>query len=224
MSERWISLGAMRCFVAEADRPRAGILVCMHAPGLDGFIRGICSKLASAGYRAVAPDLYHRQTQADLGPLERMALLTDAEILEDLQAVWSGLLDDALPRAVIGFCMGGRLSYLWAANGSDVAAAVVFYGGSTAVAWGEGRSPLEQTPAIKSPLLGLFGADDTNPSPADVDRLDTALTAAGVEHEFKIYDGAGHAFLNDARPSYREEAAADAWRRCLDFLHSHTTV
>ncbi len=218
----WTQIGAMRCYVAGPQAARAGVLVCMHAPGVDGFIRAICDKLADAGLRAVAPDLYHRQTQPDLGPLERMALLRDAEVLTDLAAAWDRALDSGLPRAVIGFCMGGRLSYLWAANGSDVRACVVFYGGSTALAWGDGRSPLDQTAQITAPVLGLYGADDTNPSPADVERLDAALTAAGVPHEFKSYVGAGHAFLNDRRPSYRAEAAADAWHRCVEFLDEHT--
>jgi carboxymethylenebutenolidase len=218
---QWQELGAMRCYVATPVDMRAGVLVCMHAPGVDGFIRGICDKLAAAGYRAAAPDLYHRQTEPDLGPLDRMALLKDAEVLTDLGTAWQGALDSARPRAVVGFCMGGRLSYLWAANGKDVAACVVFYGGSTAVAWGDGPSPLEQTTAITAPVLGLFGADDTNPSPADVARLDAALTAAGVAHQFESYAGAGHAFLNDTRPSYRADAAADAWRRCLEFLERH---
>jgi carboxymethylenebutenolidase len=194
----------------------------MHAPGVDGFIRGICERLADSGYRAVAPDLYHRQTEPDLGPLERMALLKDSEVLIDLQAAWTDALDADLPRAVVGFCMGGRLSYLWAARGEGVAASVVFYGGSTASAWGDGPSPLEQSAAITAPVLGLFGSDDTNPSPADVARLDAALTAAGVRHSFTSYAGAGHAFLNDKRPSYRAEAAADAWQRCLKFLDEHT--
>ncbi|NJN50642.1 MAG: dienelactone hydrolase family protein [Gammaproteobacteria bacterium] len=208
--------------MAQPAAPAAGVLVCMHAPGVDGFIQGICDKLADAGYQAVAPDLYHRQSQPDLGPLERMALLTDVEVLADLEAVWANLLDTSRPRAVVGFCMGGRLSYLWAANGNAVAAAVVFYGGSTAVAWGDGPSPLDQSAAIQAPVLGLFGADDINPSPADVARLDAALTRAGVAHEFKSYAGAGHAFLNDARPSFRPDAAADAWHRCIEFLNLHT--
>lgn len=218
----WTQIGPMRCYLAEPQAARAGVLVCMHAPGVDGFIRAICDKLADAGYCAVAPDLYHRQTQPDLGVLERMNLLRDAEVLADFESAWTSALDSRLPRAVIGFCMGGRLAYLWAANAQNVAGSVVFYGGNTATAWGEGASPLEQSAAINCPVLGLFGADDTNPSPADVERLDAALTAAGVSHEFKSYTGAGHAFLNDARPSYRPQAAADAWRRCLEFLNEHT--
>jgi carboxymethylenebutenolidase len=70
-------------------------------------------------------------------------------------------------------------------------------------------------------VLGLFGRDDTNPSPDDVAHLDAELTRLSRLHEFVSYEGAGHAFLNASRPSYRPEAAADAWRRCVAWLRLH---
>jgi carboxymethylenebutenolidase len=86
---------------------------------------------------------------------------------------------------------------------------------------GKGPHPLDLTPQINCPVLGLFGAEDTNPSPEDVARLDAALTRHNKPHEFHTYPGAGHAFMNQARPSYRPEAARDAWQRCLEFLGRH---
>ena len=100
--------------------------------------------------------------------------------------------------------------------------AVVFYGGNILVPWGDGPAPFDRTDEIDCPILGLFGNDDENPSPADVDRIAAELDRTGKTYEFHQYDGAGHAFLNFMRPSLREEAAADAWARCTAFLQAHT--
>ena len=79
-------------------------------------------------------------------------------------------------------------------------------------------SPLDLTAQIGCPLLGLFGKEDRNPSPDMVAQMEKALTDAGKEYEFHSYDGAGHAFLQVDRPSYRPEAAVDAWQRIWDFF------
>lgn len=207
------------------ETPAPGVLVCMHAPGVDGFIRGICDRLAESGFAAIAPDLYHRQGPSDGGPLERMAKLRDVEILRDLEVASHHLQRlvevDAGRTGLIGFCMGGRLAYLQAAHDAKLRAAVVFYGGNILVAWGDGPAPFDLTSRIACPVLGLFGEEDTNPSPQDVERIDRELTRLGKVHEFQSYPGAGHAFLNDARPSFRREAAADAWERCLAWLRRY---
>jgi carboxymethylenebutenolidase len=98
---------------------------------------------------------------------------------------------------------------------------VVFYGGNIMASWGEGPPPFEGTAKIAAPILGLFGEDDGNPNPADVAKIDAELTKHGKQHEFHSYGGAGHAFMNEGRPSYREDAAADAWRRCIEFFSRH---
>ncbi len=217
----------MRCHVARPDGegPFPAVLVCMHAPGVDAFIQDMDDLLAAAGMAAISPDLYHRQTEPEENPMRRMAGLRDDEVLRDLDTALVHLRNDAVTSddqsAVIGFCMGGRLSYLFAAHDAGVRASVVFYGGNIMVPWGDGKAPFELSERIACPLLGLFGAEDRNPSPDDVSKLDTELTRLGKLHEFKSYPGAGHAFLNQGRPSYREEAAADAWQRCVAFLQSH---
>ncbi len=204
--------------------PFPGVVVVMHAPGVDAFIQDICERLALEGYVAIAPDLYHRETeeQAKDDPITRMGRLRDAEIAQDINAALDHLrsLRQVSPEriGIVGFCMGGRIAYMMAALNPSFRACVDFYGGNIAVPWGEGPSPLDLTPKISCPVLGLFGAEDTNPSPEDVARLDAALTRHNKPHEFHIYPGAGHAFMNQARPSYRPEAARDAWQRCLDFL------
>lgn len=231
MSARWDTLGVdgsdMRCYLAvpEGGDPAPAVLVCMHAPGVDDFIRGRADRLAEAGLAAIAPDLYHRQSEPEESPLARMAKLRDDEVLRDLDAAAAHLGGQAgvegARSAVLGFCMGGRLAYLFACHAPDLRASVVFYGGNILVPWGEGPAPFERSGSIGCPILGLFGAEDGNPSPADVARIDAELTRLGKAHEFKSYTGAGHAFLNESRPSYRPEAAADAWQRCVAFLRQH---
>ena len=204
-----------------------GVLICMHAPGVDGFIQGITNRLADAGFASIAPDLYHRQTEPEQNPLKRMAKLRDSEVLRDLDT--ASVLLRSLPEVspgrtgVIGFCMGGRLAYLAAAQDAALRASVVFYGGNIQVPWGEEPAPFDLTERIACPVLGLFGEDDTNPSPDDVAKLDSELSRFGKPHEFKSYPGAGHAFMNADRPSYVAEAAEDAWQRCTAWLTQHLT-
>lgn len=164
MSNRWDFLevdgSEMRCYLAlpEGPGPFPGVVVCMHAPGVDGFIRGIADRLAESGFAAIAPDLYHRQTEPEEDPLARMAKLRDDPVLRDLDAATGHLREQAEVRSertgVVGFCMGGRLAYLDASHDRELRAA-------------------------------------------------------------------GHAFLNEARPSFRAEAATDAWARCLHWLRRH---
>jgi carboxymethylenebutenolidase len=100
-------------------------------------------------------------------------------------------------------------------NISDLSVSVVFYGGGIGVPLGDGPSPLEQTANIHCPVLGLFGEEDTNPSPEDVSEIDTELTKHGKTHEFHSYAGAGHGFHCEVRDSYRPEAATDAWAKAI---------
>lgn len=112
------------------------------------------------------------------------------------------------PIGSVGFCMGGSLSAQLACQEPELAASVVFYGSSPSD---------ELTASIGCPLRGFYGQEDpriVNGLPA----FDAALAAAGVDHELRVYPAAGHAFFNDTRPSYRPEAARDAWARTLAFF------
>jgi carboxymethylenebutenolidase len=233
MPQRWeqvtVDGSPMGCFLAapEGAGPFPGVLVVQHAPGVDEFIQEICQRLAGEGYVAIAPELYHRETeeQRQDDPLTRMGRLRDAEIARDVDAAVERLRSlpevDGERVGIVGFCMGGRVALMMAALNPAFKACVDFYGGNIMVAWGEGPAPIDLVPQLRCPVLGLFGAEDTNPSPQDVARLDQEMTRHGKPHQFHSYPGAGHAFLNRFRPTYRPEAAADAWRKCLDFLARH---
>jgi carboxymethylenebutenolidase len=204
-----------------------GVVVIMHGPGLDRFVEDRVEDLARQGYAAIAPDLYHRQPQDGSDMMTRVGRLRDHEIIADVDAATAHLkrAPDAQVGhlAVLGFCMGGRITYLLAgARPTTWQAAGVFYGGNIMKAWGDGPTPFELTPRITSPMIGFFGVDDTNPSPDDVQKIDAELTTHGKAHEFHSYAGAGHAFLNFLNPErHRPQQGADAWEKMLGFLEKH---
>ncbi len=211
----------MRCYLTRPPEVQGpGVLVCMHGPGVDDFMRDICERLASSGFAAIAPDLYHRQREPRVEPWTK---IRDTEALQDMALAVQALQElagtDPERVGVVGFCMGGRLAFLHAANNPELRAAVVFHGGNILVAREGLPSPFEQARNIRAPLLGLFGADDANPSLSDVQKIDAELTRLGKAHEFKSYEGAGHAFLNFTRPAvFREAQAKEAWAKCLAWL------
>ena len=122
---------------------------------------------------------------------------------------------------MVGFCMGGRAVYLMSALNADLKAGVMYYGADAFRAWGDGPSPFERTAKIHCPIMGHFGEDDLNPSPADMRKLDAELTRHGKVHEFHSYAGAGHAFANIGSPKYREHAARASWPRTFGFFAKH---
>ena len=134
----------------------------------------------------------------------------------------------ALPSAngrvgVIGYCSGGRHAYLVACSLTDIDAAVDCYGGRV-VATPEELTPqrpvavIDLTPNLACPLLGLFGANDTNPSPEQVARIEDALRANGKTYEFHTFENAGHAFFSVDRPNYSVDASREGWKLIWDFF------
>ena len=229
MAGRWDAVpvdGAdMRCYVTtpKGAGPHPAVVVIQHAGGVDDFIRTMTDRVAEAGYAGIAPDLYHRDDpNSGDDALTRMSRLRDANIVADVSATIEHLKTLPDVRAdrigITGFCMGGRVTYLMAAHSADLQAAVVFYGGNIMVSWGEGPAPFDLSECITCPVLGLFGEEDGNPNPADVAKIDAELTRLGRQHEFHSYAGAGHAFMNEGRPSHRPEAAAAAWVKCIAWL------
>ena len=216
---------AMEVYVDEpaGAGPHPAMVVAHHRGALDAFTKKFVEDLAAAGYAAAAPALFHRRPAGEDG-MESIRNLNDVEIVADLTATIAYLGDLASVRSdsigVVGHCMGGRVSFLGAASIPSVAACGIFYGGNTMKGWGEGNPPLiEQSGGIKCPVIGFFGNDDENPSPADVARIDQEFTKHDIAHTFHAYDGAGHAFQNFlGEAGYREEATKDSQAKLLAFL------
>jgi carboxymethylenebutenolidase len=128
---------------------------------------------------------------------------------------------------VIGFCSGGRHTYLAACSLDGIDAAVDCWGGNVIVDDPKQLNakrpvaPIDLTAKLRCPLLGLFGNDDENPNSDQVNRTEAVLKKLGKTYEFHRYDGAGHAFFNAARPAYRPEQALDGWNKVFAFFRKH---
>jgi carboxymethylenebutenolidase len=218
--------------------PLPGVVVIHHMPGWDEWTTEVVRKFAHHGYTAVAPNLFVRfgpGSPDDVTARARPAGgASDAEVMGDVAGAMAYLR--AQPEAsgkigVIGFCSGGRHTYLAACTVPGIDAAVDCWGGRVIV-----HDPAELTPkrpvapitlteTLSCPLLGIFGNDDKNPSRQDVDRTEETLKRLGKAYEFHRYDGAGHGFFATDRPgSYCAEPAVDGWRRVFAFFEKYLTA
>ncbi|MCW2674393.1 MAG: carboxymethylenebutenolidase [Frankiales bacterium] len=208
---------------------RGGVVVIHHLPGYDAATKEIVRRFAAEGFNALCPNLYSRDAPGadadDAAALVRaQGGVPDDRLVGDVAGAAAHLRSLASSNGKvgsIGYCSGGRQSFLSAAR-VDLQAAVDCYGAFVVGEVPEGFplkvGPLEHlVPELRCPLLGLFGRQDSYPSPADMERLDGLLTAAGKPHSFHFFEGAGHGFFSVDRPSYRPEAAKEGWRLILDF-------
>jgi carboxymethylenebutenolidase len=226
-SEIVLPVGAARMPVSIAAPMGAGalpaVMVCHHREGVDDFTRYVLMRIAEIGLVAAAPNFYHRRPAGE-DPVASMKFLDDRELVMDTAATVAHLR--ALPSvqteriATVGHCLGGRTSFLGMVHNQAIGAGVLLYHGNIFEARAPGMAaPFELARQLRGPVLGLFGKDDVNPSPEYVARLGAELTRVGIRHEFRSYDGAGHAFQDfHAARHYRQAAADDAWEKLLDFL------
>jgi carboxymethylenebutenolidase len=205
---------------------RGALIVVQEAFGVNDHIVDVCRRFAAAGYRTVAPHLFHREG-VNVIPFEieqalpHMAALTADGIRADLAASREHLATQGFAMSatgIVGFCMGGSIALI-AASEEPYGAAVTFYGRGII----EGRfgfRPLaELAPALLSPWLGLYGDQDPSIPVDEVEALRVAAASAAVPTTVVRYAAAGHGFHNDARPDvYHEAAAKDAWTKTLDWF------
>jgi carboxymethylenebutenolidase len=211
-----------------------GVVVIHHMPGWDEWITEVVRKFAHHGYAAIAPHLFFRfgpgspddvtaRARADGGA-------SDAEVMGDVAACMAYLRAQSNASGkigVIGFCSGGRHAYLAACTLPGIDAVVDCWGGRVVPHGPADLTPkrptavIDLTERLACPLLGIFGNDDKNPTPGDVDRTEETLKRHGKNYEFHRYDGAGHSFFTVDRPAYRPEQATDAWRKVFAFFDRH---
>src|ERR1700734_3169861 len=211
------------------EAPRGGVVVIHHMPGYDDGTQEIARRFAAHGYNAIMPNLYWRQAPG-AAPDDAAATaraqggIPDEQLVNDVagsMAYLKGLPNSNGKTGSIGYCSGGRQSFL-AGVSLPLDAAVDCYGAFVTGTLPEGfplkvTTLVERTPSLSCPLLGLFGAEDKHPSPAEVAELEEALKAAGKAYEFHSYPGAGHGFFSVNRPGYNVEAATDGWERIFAF-------
>jgi carboxymethylenebutenolidase len=207
------------------------ILVAMEIFGLHEWVKDITRRVAKLGALAIAPDYYFRAGQ-DLTKITEIPKLMpivnakpDAELFADLDATvaWAKQQGgDTAKLGIMGFCRGGRTVWEYSAHSSGLKAGVAFYGSLVDPANpGWPKSPTQLAPEMKAPVLGLYGAEDQGIPVAQVDAMKAALAAAGKTAEFHIYPGAPHGFVADYRPSYRKDAAEDAWKQMQAWFRKH---
>jgi carboxymethylenebutenolidase len=233
------TIGSYYAAPKAAQRTTPGVVVVQAIWGVDAQLRDTVRRFAKEGYIAIAPELY---TGLGAPPevaggvdytqyREVAAKLSDDVVDGDLVAAANFVRQGAggLPQkiGIAGFCMGGGITLRQTVdNASTFAAASVFYGKvrySTSDNNNGAITPiaLDYAPNIGVPLAGSWGARDTSILPDDVKALDLKLTELKKPHDFFVYDGAGHAFFDDTRPSYVAPAAADAWLRTLAWFKAH---
>src|SRR5437763_3800624 len=211
-----------------------GLVVIHHLPGWDEWIMEVVRKLAHHGYAAISPHLYFREgndSPDDIGARVRAAGgVADAQILGDVAGAMAFLRAQSNASGkvgVIGFCSGGRHTYLAGCTLSGIDAAVDCWGGNVVVDNPKDLNdkrpvaPIDLTEKLNCPLLGIFGNDDANPTADQVNRTEAVLKRLSKNYEFHRFNGAGHAFFNTTRDAYRSEQALDGWKKVFAFFERH---
>jgi len=209
------------------------ILVCMEIFGLHEWVKDVTRRLGHLGAFAIAPDYYFRDG-VDLTKMDDIQKIlpvvntkTDTELFSDLDttAAWAKSQGgDGNRLGIMGFCRGGRSVWHYSTHNPDLKAGVAFYGTLIDKNPAAPKNSIELAPEVKEPVLGLYGAEDAGIKVEQVQQMEAALKAAGKTAEFHIYPGAPHGFEADYRPSYRQEAAEDAWKQMIGWFKKYNVL
>ena len=207
------------------------VLVVQEIFGVHEHIKDICRRFAKLGFLAVAPELYARQ--GDVSQMKDfseiiskvVSKVPDKQVMADLDAAvdWAGKHGgDTARLGVTGFCWGGRIVWLYAAHNPRLKAGVAWYGRLDAAKDDlHPANPIDLVVKLGSPVLGLYGGADQGIPNDLVAAMQKKLAEAEKPSEIILYPDTPHGFYADYRPSYREEQAADGWKRLLDWFKKH---
>jgi carboxymethylenebutenolidase len=213
-------------FLATPDEPaEVGVVIYPDVRGLYRFYEELALRFAERGYAAIAFDYFGRTAGAekrddDFEYMPHVDQTTDDGVQADARAAVEHLRGLGV-RSVfsVGFCFGGRASWVGAASGHTLSGAIGFYGSPTRQRGGP--SAIERVAQIEAPILALQAGDDGGITAEDNAAFVQALTDAGVEHEIVTYDGAPHSFFDRKQEAFAA-ASDDAWRRTLAFISTHS--
>jgi carboxymethylenebutenolidase len=204
-------------FAALPDEPSdTGVVTLPDVRGLYRFYEEFALRFAERGYAAVAIDYFGRTAGVekrgdDFEYRPHVDQTTPEGVQADTGAAVVWLRERGCTSIfTVGFCFGGRNSWLAAASGHRLAGAIGFYG----------RPPTDIAAQMKAPILALQAGADQNITAEDNAAFEKALNEAGAEHEVVTYEGAPHSFFDRKQEEFAE-ASADAWRRVLEFIERH---
>ena len=209
-------------FMATPDEPTGiGVAIMPDVRGLYRFYEELALRFAERGYTAIAFDYFGRtagdgKRGDDFEYMEHARATKGESVQADLAAAVDKLRETTSVVFTVGFCFGGRHSWLAAAERDDLHGAVGFYGRPGPAQDGT-PGPTQRASEISAPILGLMGGADQGIPVEDVDAFDRALEEAGIEHELVVYPGAPHSFFDRKQEEYAD-ASEDAWKRTLDFI------
>ncbi len=209
------------------DEAAVGVVILPDVRGLYRFYEELALRFAERGIRAVAIDYFGRTAGAakrgdDFEYMAHVEQTTPEGLQADVRAAVDYLRSNGA-RAIftVGFCFGGRNSWLAAAGGHGLTGAIGFYGRP-----GEGRDgtpgPAQRASELEAPILALQAGADQHITAEDNAAFDRALSTAGVEHELVTYEGAPHSFFDRSQEQFAA-ASADAWARVLAFIEAESS-
>src|SRR4051794_31121497 len=207
------------------DAPKAGIVILPDVRGLYRFYEEVALRFAERGYAAIAIDYFGRTAGAatrddDFEYMPHVEQTTDDGVQADTRVAVEHLRGLGVQSVfTVGFCFGGRASWVAAASGHGLAGAAGFYGSPTRERGG--ASVVQRANGITAPILALQAGDDQNITADDNAAFERALTDAGVPHEIVTYEGAPHSFFDRKQEEF-QDASDDAWRRTLEFVAHHS--
>ena len=212
--------------------PFPGIVLIPHMPGWDEFCREASRRFAQHGYAVLCPDIYCRYghgTPEEISMKAREAGgVPDEVVMGDVDGAADYLKAQPYSNGragVIGMCSGGRHAFLAACQLDSFDAAVDCWGGGVfqekTSLEGKPYAAIDFAKDLSCPLLGIFGNEDRNPTPVDVNHLEEELQKLGKKYEFHRYDGAGHGIWYYHNAMYRQPQAMDSWEKAFAFFEQH---
>ena len=220
----------LAAYAAHPQTPaRTGVTVLPDARGLHSFYQGLVRRLAEHGHHAIAIDYFSRT--AGIGERDQAfnfmehVMRTSRDTLQaDVAAAIAYLRTPEIGcecAFTLGFCLGGRLSFLTATTRQDLCGVIGFYGFPGMGGPYRDPGPIQLADQIGAPVLAVMGGADEGISSTQVSEFERALTLSGVEHEIVTYPDAPHGFF-DVHQAQFAGASADAWARTLDFIRRHS--
>ena len=209
-------------FVAEPDdnARHPGVVLIQEWWGIEPHIRQLAQRLAAAGFVVAVPDLYHGKIATEPDEAQKMIMMIRGNVERAAKEI-IGALDTvkAMPNVepkklgLMGFCVGGFMTYYVASRYPDLGAVVPFYGA------GYDPTP-EEVAKVNAPVLAFYGKKDQSVPMQQVEKIERMYKQAGKDITVKVYD-AGHAFINPDHGMGNEKAAAEAWPLAVSFLKKH---